>query len=173
MIPESKICTKCKVEKSQVEFRIRTKKYKSKVYTYLNPSCKKCEGTQNAEILRNNPERTAKKKLYHQTWVSENKDYYLEQKRIQSKERSKKYPQFHKRWRDNNRIKMTNHSRSVSKFARENLLDYYIVGYLVQSTNLTTEQVRQQPELIELTRKIIQIKRKIENAKSNELSATC
>jgi hypothetical protein len=166
MIPETKICTKCKFEKLQVEFRIRTKKYKSKVYTYLNPSCKKCEGTQN-------PERTAKKKLYFQTWLSENKDYCLEQKRVQSKKRSKNDPQFHKRWRDKNKIKMANHSRSTSKFARENLLDYYIVGYLVQSTNLTTEQVRQQPVLIELTRKIIQIKRKIENAKSNELSATC
>ena len=173
MIPESKICTKCKVEKLQVDFRIRTKKRKESIYIYLNPSCKKCEGKQNAEILKNSPDRTAKKKLYFQNWVSENKDYYLEQKRIQSKKRSKNDPQFHKRWRDDNKIKMANHSRSTSKFARKNLLDYYIVGYLVQSTNLTTEQVRQQPELIELTRKIIQIKRKIENAKSNELSATC
>lgn len=173
MIPETKICTKCKVEKSQDEFRIRTKKYKSSIYTYLNSSCKKCEGKQNEDILRNNPARTQKKRLYNKQWVSDNKDYYLEQKRIQSKERAKNDPEFHKRWRDKNHIKVKNKSNQVSKFARENLLDYYIVGYLVQSTNMTTEQVRQQPELIELTRKIIQIKRKIENDKSNELSATC
>jgi hypothetical protein len=172
MIPESKICTKCKVEKSQVNFRIRTKKRKLSVYIYLNSECKICE-TKRDKLRIRSPESIARRRIASKVWREQNKDYYLEQKRIQSKERSKNDPQFHKRWRDKNKIKVSNHSRLVSKFARENLLDYYIVGYLVRNTNLTTEQVRQQPELIKLTRKIIQIKRKIENAKSNELSATC
>lgn len=164
------ICSKCKIEKSIDNFRLRRRK--KKLNLFLNSECKKCESDRDKLRIRS-PESIARKKITSKIWIEQNKDSYLEERRIYSKERSKKYPQFHKRWRDNNKVKMANYSRSASKYARENLLDYYIVGYLVQSTNLTTEQVRQQPELIELTRKIIQIKRKIENDKSNELSATC
>ena len=171
MLPKIKICTKCKIEKLQSEFRIRTKKYKLSVYTYVNSWCKDCEKQFDKNRIISDSTKE-KKKISHARWVETNKEYYLEEKRIYSKERSVKDPTFHKRWRDKNPIKMANKSRETSKFARQNLLDYYIVGYLVQNSNLTTEQVRQQPELIELTRKIIQIKRKIENGKTNELSAT-
>jgi hypothetical protein len=162
-----KTCTKCKIEKDFSEFRWRTSK---KQNPYWNSECKLCEKEREKLRVRS-PTQIARKRETTKIWVNNNKEYVLEQKRIQSKERRKKDPTYHKRWREKNREKTSISSRNTSKFARENLLDYYIVGYLVQSTGMTTEQIRSEPELIRLTKNIILIKRKIENEQSNELSA--
>lgn len=170
MIPEIKICTKCKIEKPKDEFRVRTKKDKKTTYYYVNSWCKLCEKV------------ATKLRVYSESQIARKRDYLLKyrngdkreslllEKRIHSKKRRLNDPEYWKRWRDKNRSHVAKRSTEKSKISRQKLPDYYIVGFLVQQTKLSTAQIRTEPELIKLTRTLIQLKRKIKDEQTNEFS---
>ena len=75
MIPEIKICTKCKIAKGFSEFRWRTSK---KQKAYLNPSCKECERkySRNSNMASKSPEyRKEQRKKYKNKSAEYRKSY--------------------------------------------------------------------------------------------------
>jgi hypothetical protein len=147
----TKICTKCKIEKENQEFYKDKYKTKFGFKTFFTSICKKCAVEKSKKWANENPEKERERKV---KWAKENP----ESGKITRQKRKKKHAV-------ENKILGTKN--------RNNLADIYIIDRLRRTSNLTREQIRQQPELIESTRTIIKIKRKIRDDKPNELSATC
>lgn len=208
MIPEIKICTKCKVEKPKEEFRIRKTKYKDVISNRLNSDCKSCEKIAIGIYKKNNQEkiketrRAFRKKnrdkinVYKKEYRLANlerhrdaeRDYYyknltkmkLQKRRDYEKhkeERIKKQkiyiqnrPEIRlkcsRNWRKNHPDKVLD----KATFERKEMVDSYIVDILVRTSKLKRQQIKAEPELIKLTRTLIQLKRKIKDEQTNELS---
>lgn len=147
----TKICAKCKIEKENHEFTIDKYKTKLGFKKFLTPICKKCTVEKSKKWANENPKKAKERKV---KWAKENP----ERVKISRQKRKKQHNEANK---------------ILNTRDRNNLADTYIVEKLVRSSNLTRKQIRQSPQLIELTRKIIQVKRKIKNDTKNELSTAC
>lgn len=162
MLPERKVCTKCGVEKGREEFRVRTIKYKNSVYTSLRSHCRLCEIVSSKNLK---PEQKVKRQIAYKKWAEKNVNHLITYRKIKNGERADKDPTYHARWRDSNREKLKLKSNFLSKRAIQELRGAYVVQIISRATNMTTEQVREHPELIRLTKTIIQLKRKTRDGK--------
>lgn len=148
---ETKICTKCKVEKSSTEF-CKCSRHKDG----LSYFCKQCRNaylkeyrTKNKEIIRaisrryinNNRE---KHNAYKRNWSAKN------QINISAKNRE---------WRKNNRDKYNANRRRSKKRSVFELRNSYVAAKLSQSTGLPKAFFDARPELIEAKRQLMKIKR--------------
>lgn len=145
MIPETKICTKCKVDKLITNFKIVTKKIYSGIYVHPHSWCNDCmklyQKEKAKEYLIKSPEKARNK---NSVWNSKN----IEKVKIYNKTYRKNNLQFIKEKRKIDSL-MTVHK----------MPDPYIINLISSSSNLSKDQIINQPELIKLTRTIVQIKR--------------
>jgi len=151
---ETKICTKCKVEKSITEFH-NSKNRKGGKICY----CKSCIREKNRENSQKNVERAKKWKEnnkekvieWHKKCYENNKEKVIERAKKWKKKNRKKYIEGSKRYYQNNKER----SKEYLRIIRKELPDVYISNILSANTNLSPEDIRQYPELIELKRTAI------------------
>lgn len=141
---ETKVCTKCGIEKPLSEF-------------YESRSCKDgCHGS--CKICFQEYDKKCdptKKKERHKKYAAENKKYLKKYHKIyyaipENKERIKK--------------KQSN--------SRAALADPYIIDAIHRRTKMSPEEIRENPELIEQKRTIIKFKRNIKQLKQEQNAAS-
>lgn len=140
---ETKICSKCKEEKGLSEFR-KEKKGKYGVQS----KCRRCMSQidlsyreRNRDAIRAKPRDRHKYKTKIKQYYEDNKDLILTRNR---------------KWKESNRDKANMYSKSRVI----NMTDSYVYHIIKSQTGLDTQIIRQNPELIQLKRLEIALKRK-------------
>lgn len=159
--PFFKVCSKCGVQKSNDEYSkyfYKPKKDGTKkigIRTYCN-SCKnkmvkdwfEINNDYKKEYRKRNPEKLkeenlrAKKRI--KEWTEKNAEILKEKKKI---------------YKLNNIEKVRESNKKLEKKWAEELTDTYVIRQIVKRSNLKAEQIRCNPELIEIKRLIIKTKR--------------
>lgn len=154
-----KTCTKCKIEKPINRFRFRTKRG----YTWQMGKCIDCEHDENKKRYYDNHEKSKERGKENQKKLRERHPDMCK-KQYQKRKDDPKYKEYRKKyWRENeeqrnkHRVIATKHHEK----RRDNLTDKYIIQQLKQKTGLSSEDVLKAPDLIELKRLSIKLKRQI------------
>lgn len=158
---ETKICSKCGEEKPLTEY------YKSKKGKYgYDSGCKSCRRIylkkyaelnktkyelyrrEHRDMYRDSSRRSYQKVKNQEAYKRRKSEYYIANRA--------RFNDYAKKWIASNKIKLQETvKKRVSTMKRA-----YIVGLLVQQTGLPTILIRQDPELIQLKRLEIALKRK-------------
>lgn len=158
---ESKICTKCGIDKSLSNYSFY--KYKPKKdgtqKKGVRAHCNKCK----IQMTKN---WFDKNKCYKQQWRKENtekvKEYNLKSKSRTDKWRKENKEQIKvkkSKYRLEN-IKYIKSKKIIEqKIAIEKLQDNYVISQITKRSKLTSKEVRKHPELIKVKRIIIKTKR--------------
>lgn len=92
---ETKICTKCKIDKTLDEFYDKKDKYKDKIYTGKRTICIICISKKRKERYKNNREKELKKNL---EWAIANKEKHSIYLRAYFQEHKKEHCERTKKW---------------------------------------------------------------------------
>jgi hypothetical protein len=96
-------------------------------------------------------------------WVLKNKEKSKQHKRnyISKPEIKNKMQMYSKKYQQIGYVKVSrnNRAKAKGKIEREELHDNYVLGRIILNSNLTREQIKQHPELIETYKLNLQIKR--------------
>jgi hypothetical protein len=96
-------------------------------------------------------------------WVLKNKEKSKQHKRnyISKPEIKNKMQMYSKKYQQIDYVKVSrnNRAKAKGKVEREELHDNYVLGRIILNSNITREQIKQHPELIETYKLNLQIKR--------------
>lgn len=145
-----KVCSKCGVEKDTESFN----KHKE-MRDGLRPECKDCEKEYKRQYLQKNKhEISIKQRRYRK----ENKDKIASQTFKSVKEYRKKHPERVKSWDRAGKIKRKSKIKEYKKTIIESLAPPYMRG-LLKRIGFTNAVIDTNPELIEVYKQIVKIKR--------------
>ena len=139
-----KKCNRCKVEKKDSDFRIRTSRYKESVYEFLNNTCKQCDAELSGQYYHKNrtPEMLAKNASRVKKYNSENKDKIrIRQKKKRS---TPEYKAYMKKYREKRKQVIYQQELITKKRYHEKnrneISDKYAIRLLKQSGNTSPSQ---------------------------------
>lgn len=96
-------------------------------------------------------------------WVSRNKDKRKQHliKYLSNPETKHKNSMYSKKYRQLDCVKVSicNRSKKRGQIEREELHDNYVLSRIIKNSNITREQIKQQPELIETYKLLLKTKR--------------
>jgi hypothetical protein len=147
-----KVCSKCKVEKDEIEF------YKNKSKSDgLSTYCKKCSCGASSEFRKKNSTYWNKYKEKRKLWKKDNPDSVKKfKKTYYNKHKDSIIEKAKLRYTNNHEAKKS--ILATSKKCREELRPSYIV-WLLKQQGFTREQIDKESGLINIKKAIIQIKR--------------
>lgn len=166
-----KVCSRCKDEKEDKEFRTRTEKRPCKLkgkppFEYLESKCIDCERLHRNEIAvkskgKNREKNARKAREYH----AKNRDACLV--RMKNRRDRPENKDYRKNYYRKNRHRILEQHRNVCKRAQIELRDWYVVCKLAQKKHKgIREEVKKDKELIEVKRLQITLKR-LTNERAN------
>lgn len=164
-LPESKECSRCKCEKTQAEFRVRTEKRSTPHWQYLNPTCKACDADITRERVRRQ-RQTQDGRERHNRWAREfhkrHRDKILPKMK---KRRESEHGKYYRKQYDENRrliIQIQNYYRN-KRYQHDiisNIKEAYIVRLMAHPREgISPFLTRQYPEFIKTYQVQIAIKR--------------
>lgn len=133
-----KLCTRCKIEKEDSEFRMRYDKRGkgSKALTYLNNTCKKCD----SEISNKNYFAHKDDVVFKGNWQKKSREYYHKNKnliseKMKAKRQTLEYKAMIRSYREKNKKKIYNQEvitkQRYQQKHRDGLTDEYVIRLLV------------------------------------------
>lgn len=165
-----KVCSKCHIEKDEKGF------YNDKRNSDgLQSQCKSCQCAGNRRWAMNNKERvralSKKSRIKNKERVREQYNKWKKANIKQVKERLKEWRNKNKSkiierirvWRKKNPDRVRWLGKSALAKGRQTLSDAYVKRVLVEGQNVSVGVIKKHPELIEVKRTIIKIKRKLKN----------
>lgn len=147
---ETKECSKCGEVKEVGEFT-ESKKCKNGI----SGTCKKCTKEYNKKYRVKNCDKLLQLK---RKWIDDNRNHVNESNRKYKKENSEKEHKYKTNYNNANRKQVNEKNLNRYKYSCEHLGNMYVNSLLRQS-GFTTEQINENPELIEVKRLIIKTKR--------------
>lgn len=160
-----RVCKKCNVSKPQEKYRIRTKKRSGKVETWIMGECRDCEAAARVAYYYEDHERGKRQSRENQKKIRE-RDPKVGQRQWLKRKDDPKYKEWRKKyWKESEeqRIKHSKVARKYHEKNRDTLADNYVISHIRQYTTLTKEDVLKSPELIELKRLSIKLKRALKD----------
>lgn len=163
-----KICSRCKKEKKDDQFRWRYDKRGkgSKELKYLNNTCRKCD----TEISNRHYYKNKEDKNFISNWTKKSIDYYaVHSDEVKAKMKLKRQtPEYKKMMRlyRERRKEIIYRQEVITKRRyhekhRDNVTDEYVIRQLITQGVATREGLLSHPEIIQAKRIQILIKRKI------------
>lgn len=164
MMTETKICTCCKMPKSKKRFRWRTKKG----YTYQQGKCIDCENAEQKiryDSKKDNIDFKIKNRQRVKNYQRENWD--VVQEKNKKRRQTKRYKENRRKYTLKNYDKISrDHKIRAKKWFEKNrdeLSDSYVVSKIIGKTKVSPDEVRREPELIEIKRMQLKLGRVIKN----------
>lgn len=155
---ETKICSKCGEEKPISEFR-EDKRVKCR----LSPMCKYCFRKRDKEYRELNKEMI--NKSYRKFYAQNREKVLAWNKKYVSKNREKSNASSIAH-RKRNKDRYREYDRKRSKKRVQKLEDNYIIDIAARQFDIPQQEIRQNPELIQLKRLEIALKRRIKQIKN-------
>lgn len=144
------VCIKCNQEKCINEF-VKNKQCKDGI----TGTCKQCAREYYKKYRDKNHDKLLQLK---RKWIDNNRNHVNESNRKYKKENSEKERQYKTNYNNANREQINKKNMDRYTYDCEHLGNMYISSLLRQS-RFTTEQINENPELIEVKRLIIKTKR--------------
>lgn len=164
-----KICKKCQLPKPPEKYRIRTRKRNGKVETWTMGECRDCEKAEQTSRYYRDHEKGKKQSRDNARKKRERDPKFCHKQWLKRKD-DPKYKEYRKKyWKENEeqRIKHSKVARKYHEKNRDTLADNYVISHIRQDTILTKEDVLKSPDLIELKRLSIKLKRQINEERKN------
>lgn len=163
-----KICSRCKANKEDSEFRIKHDKRVGKERSYLNNTCKKCD----SEISTATYYSKKHDLEFMKKWAKKTRDYNSKNREIirqkqKVKRQTPEYKEMMRKYRAKNKEKI--HKQEVitkkryHEKNRDGITDKYVIGQLASQEILDRETIKKYPEIIEAKRIQLLISRKTKN----------
>lgn len=166
-----KVCSRCHIDKEDECFRVR-KENRRGCCTYLNNNCIECERELKREYDKNvklRPDYPAKHAAWNLKNYHKNRDKFI--KKMKERRTTPEYKAYMKAYRERNKEKIREQEIITKKRYQEKnwseLSDVYVINQLVSQGVADKELLLQTPELIQLKRVQILIKRKIKTNVKN------
>lgn len=157
-----KVCTRCKKNKYSEDYRVREKRG----YTYLNPTCKKCDSEIQSEYYQahKNDVGFLQKNREKSRQYNKDKQQFIKEKRKHLRSTAS-YKAYVKKYYTKNRGKILKQHRVIAnKYAdkqRKEITEQYILMLLTHPREDlgSRDFIRQHPEVIKLYQSHIKFKR--------------
>jgi hypothetical protein len=148
-----KRCNRCKEDKD-LSFFSQRNKIDSNGDCYMQPfsMCKECASINVKEWLNKNP---GKKEIYR---IKFNSKEYRKKGNDKRREYRKEY---YKKYNKINKDKVVNYQKKYHKKYSNEMPDSFIINRIRNSENINIDKLKSMPEIIELKRLQIKLKRKV------------
>lgn len=156
---ETKICSKCNLEKEISEFPKERNRCSACIREYMQEyrlRNKEKLKTSNKEYYLKN---SGKIKSYYKKYWARNPEKWKKYRKKYKAENPEKIKEISKNWNAANKQKIRTLQRERNKKGRLSLDDRYVMTCLKSTSNFTFSELRKHPELIEAQRLIIKTKR--------------
>lgn len=161
-----KLCSCCYKTRKAKFFRERLDKRSNLMY--LNNTCRSCDALKSKEYYvskKNDPKFKIKNINRVREYYEKNRDVIISKRKINHQ--SLKYKKYRAKYVLKNKDKISADHKIIAykwhKNSMEKLTDSYVIGKLMQKSTLTRKDILERPQIIEIKRNVIKLKRIIKN----------